>query len=219
VLVDNCAAYGVLITNGEFVSFYGDRPTQIVIGPENSGAVQFNNCAFWGPSYQCARVEGKGYVSFQQCHFLEWDSRAGAAPGIEVYSGMVNIQGCRFAKAAQSVHLRKAVRGGAITGNLFAMQNAVQLDEGATATIEANAVEAALTEPIAGSKVISVLGPHVRLEGEWWDYAGRGTYIGVAYFSVRQPFRPGRPSGLHLSVAKAVQYTAYTTPAATCKWR
>jgi len=184
VMIDNSAAYGLLITNGEFVALYGDRPTQIVVGPENSGSIQFNNCAFWGPSYQCARVEGKGYVSFNQCHFLEWDFQEGAAPGVDVKSGMVTIHGCRFGKGANSVRLGKAVRGAVVTGNLFAAENAVHVEEGATATVEANGVETPPAEPIAGSKVISVLGPHVRIEGEWWDYAGRGTYVGVAYFSV-----------------------------------
>ena len=186
VLVDNCAAYGLLITNGEFVALYGEQPTQIVVGPECSGSVQFNNSAFWGPSYQCARVEGKGYVSFHQCHFLEWDSQGGVAPGIDVNSGMVNIQGCRFAKGAPSVRLGKKVRGGVIAGNLFAVEDAVHVEDGVTATVAANAVEAPPEEPIAGSKVISVLGPHVRLQGEWWDYAGRGTYVGVAYFPIDQ---------------------------------
>ena len=184
VLIDNCAAYGLLITNGEFVALQGRHPTQIVVGPENSGSIQFSNCAFWGPSYQCARVEGKGYVSFHQCHFLEWDLEEGTAPGVDVHSGMVSIQGCRFGKGARSVRLGKAVRGGVITGNLFAAKDAVHIEEGATATVEANGLEAPPAEPIAGSKVISVLGPHVRLRGEWWDYAGRGTYVGVAYFSV-----------------------------------
>jgi len=184
VLIDNSAAYGLLITNGEFVALYGEHPTQIVVGPDNSGSVQFNNCAFWGPSYQCARVAGKGYVSFSQCHFLEWNSQEGIAPGVDVRSGAVNIHGCRFAKGAQSVRLGKAVRGAVVTGNLFATEDAVHIEEGVTATVAANAVEAAPVEPIAGSKVVSVLGPHVRLQGDWWDYAGRGTHVGVAYFCV-----------------------------------
>lgn len=186
VLIDNSAAYGLLITNGEFVALYGEHPTQIVVGPDNSGSVQFNNCAFWGPSYQCAKVSGKGYISFQQCHFLEWDFQEGAAPGVDVVSGMVNIQGCRFGKGAKSVRLGKAVRGAVVTGNLLAAADMVEIEPGATATVEANGVESPPQEPIAGSRVISVLGPNVRLTEEWWDYAGRGTYIGVAYFSVHK---------------------------------
>ncbi|HPO14512.1 MAG TPA: glycosyl hydrolase family 28-related protein [Candidatus Hydrogenedentes bacterium] len=186
VLIDNSAAYGLLITNGEFVALYGEHPTQIVVGPDNSGSIQFNNCAFWGPSYQCAKVAGKGYVSFQQCHFLEWDFQEGAAPGVDVDSGMVNIQGCRFGKGAKSVRLGKAVRGAVITGNLFGAKDKVEIEPGATATVEANGVESPPEAPTAGSKVINVLGPNVRLTEEWWDYAGRGTYVGVAYFSVHK---------------------------------
>jgi len=48
VVVDKAAPYGLLITNGEFVSMRADDPVEIIVGPENSGVVQFNNCAFWG---------------------------------------------------------------------------------------------------------------------------------------------------------------------------
>jgi len=218
VLVDNCAAYGLLITNGEFVALYGDSPTQIVVGPEHSGSVQFNNCSFWGPSRQCARVEGKGYVSFSQCHFLEWDSQEGVAAGVDVHSGAINIHGCRFAKGAESVRLRKAVRGAVVTGNLFAVEHAVHVEEGATATVAANGIEAAPVESVSGSKVIGVLGPDVRLKGEWWDYAGRGTHLGVAYFCVYVDTVASFT--WHLCVEKPGQYTLsawapkWVTPAA-----
>ena len=186
VQVDNCAAYGLLITNGEFVAIDGPNPTPIVVSPENSGTIQFNNCTFWGPCYQCARIDGKGHVSMSQCHFLEWDSHRSAAPGIQVSGGTFSLHASRFAKAAPSIHLGSHVRGAVITGNLFACPDPVTMDDGATATVEANGIETPPEEPVAGSRLIGVLGPDVRVDNEWWDYAGRETYLGVAYFSVQR---------------------------------
>lgn len=185
VQVDNCAAYGLLITNGEFVAIDGHNPTPIVVGPENSGTIQFNNCSSWGPCYQCAHIDGKGHVSFNQCHFLEWDSRHSAAPAIDVASGTFTLHASRFAKSAPTLRIGAGVRGAVVTGNLFASPDPVTVADGATATVEANGIQAPPEEPVAGSQVISVLGPGTRVEGEWWDYAGRGSYLGVAYFSVQ----------------------------------
>lgn len=186
VQVDNCAAYGLLITNGEFVAIDGPNPTPIVVGPDYSGTVQFNNCSTWGPCHQCARIEGKGYVSFSQCHFLEWDSKQGTAPAIDVKSGTVNVHGSRFSKAASSIRIGSKVRGAVVTGNLFAASEPVTVEPGATATVEANGVQAPREEAIAGSCIVDVMGADTRVDGEWWDFAGRGTYGGVGYFSVQR---------------------------------
>jgi hypothetical protein len=58
----------------------------------------------------------------------------------------------------RSVRLRKAVRGAVVTGNLFAVEHAVHVEEGATATVAATGIEAAPVESVSGSKVIGVLG-------------------------------------------------------------
>ncbi|HIJ65475.1 MAG TPA: hypothetical protein HPP77_05930, partial [Candidatus Hydrogenedentes bacterium] len=213
VLVDNCAAYGVLITNGQFVAIYGDKPTQVVVKPTHSGTVQFNNCAFWGPCHQCARLEGKGFVSFHQCHFLEWNPSRVQAPCIQADAGTVSVNGCRFAKAAESIALGAEVRGGAITGNLFGRVGAVRVSEGAHAVVEANAYEAPAEDPEAGSTLIGVLGPGVVIEGDWWDFAGRGTYSGLAYFSVPR----GVPAAFTWNLA-TIQPGAYALSAWIPKW-
>ncbi|MCL2743985.1 MAG: glycoside hydrolase family 55 protein, partial [Planctomycetaceae bacterium] len=54
LVVEQSAPFGILITNGEFVSFHGPEPTMIRIKETNRGAIRFSNCAFWGPCRQIA---------------------------------------------------------------------------------------------------------------------------------------------------------------------
>ena len=61
VEVEDCANYGLLITNGEFVAFRGPDPTMVDVKPTNRGSVRLVNCAFWGPCQQIARIAGRGY--------------------------------------------------------------------------------------------------------------------------------------------------------------
>ncbi|MGC9327882.1 MAG: glycosyl hydrolase family 28-related protein, partial [Candidatus Hinthialibacter sp.] len=67
VWVEATQPAGLLITNGEFVTFAKDDPIEIVTTPSFKGLVQFSNCSFWGPTDRCAQIEGQGFVSFQQC--------------------------------------------------------------------------------------------------------------------------------------------------------
>ncbi len=57
--VDNCSPIGLLISNGEFVSFHGPDPTMIRVEPGNSGSVRFVNCAFWGRATKSPRLRAK----------------------------------------------------------------------------------------------------------------------------------------------------------------
>ncbi len=135
VLVENAAPYGLLFTNGEFVAFPGTEPTQVVVSAKNRGVVQFNNCAFWGPCRQCARVEGKGFVSFNQCNFVEW---SGDAPCISALSGQLTINACRFARPGPGVELGSEVTGAVVTANLFPGTGAVTVAPNVPAVIENN---------------------------------------------------------------------------------
>ncbi len=63
VQVDQCAPFGLLITNGEFVSFLEPGPIEVVVSEANTGLVQFSNCAFWGPADRIASLRGCGAVS------------------------------------------------------------------------------------------------------------------------------------------------------------
>jgi hypothetical protein len=99
VLVEQTQPPGLLITNGEFVSFGGDQPTEVVVGPKHVGVVQFQNCAFWGPANQIAKIEGKGYVSFNNCNFCDWSAKGKTVPAISLLGGALSVVGCNFMRA------------------------------------------------------------------------------------------------------------------------
>jgi hypothetical protein len=120
VLVDNCSPIGLLITNGEFVSFPGELPTELVVKGTNSGNIQLQNCSFWGPADQIAKIEGSGVVSFNNCNFVDYDAHDLTLPAIEVLGGDVIINGCTFMKpAAFHVFLDKEVKSAVVTSNRF----------------------------------------------------------------------------------------------------
>jgi hypothetical protein len=117
VVVDQAAPYGLLITNGEFVSMRAEDPVEIIVGPGNNGAVQFNNCAFWGPSNQIAKIEGNGSVSFVQCNFVHWDHDKKDLPAIEANGGSLTVQSSCFRRSGKQVRLGPNHRSAVIFGN------------------------------------------------------------------------------------------------------
>ncbi len=120
LVVEQCAPYGLLITNGEFVSFHGPDPTMIEVAKDNRGNVRFSTCAFWGPCNQIARIAGGGTVGFADCNFCDWDRKKEGRCAIQVGSGTVLIRGCDFQKPKPHVELGEKVRRAVITGNVFA---------------------------------------------------------------------------------------------------
>ena len=119
VLVEQSAPMGLLITNGEFVSFHGPDPTMVEVAPTHAGSVRFVNCAFWGPCNQIARVAGKGTVGFGDCTFVQWDKPREGRAALQIEDGTVLVRGCEFRQAKAHVSLGEAVRRAVITGNVF----------------------------------------------------------------------------------------------------
>lgn len=119
LVVDQCAPFGLLITNGEFVSFHGPDPTMIDVGKDNTGSARFVNCAFWGPCNQIARIAGNGTVGFGDCTFTEWGGKNGDLPAIQVQSGTILIRGCEFRQDRPQIRLGKDVRRAVIAENVF----------------------------------------------------------------------------------------------------
>jgi hypothetical protein len=119
LVVEQCAPYGLLITNGEFVSFHGPDPTMIDVEKTNSGSVRFVNCAFWGPCNQIAKIAGTGTVGFGDCTFVQWGGKEGDRPAIQVESGTVVIRGCEFRQDRPQIRLGEKVERAIITDNLF----------------------------------------------------------------------------------------------------
>jgi hypothetical protein len=119
VVVDDCAPFGLLITNGEFVSFHGPDPTMVEVKETNRGSVRFVNCAYWGPCNQIARIAGRGTVGFSDCTFVQWGGKEGDRAAIQVQSGTVLVRGCEFRQKRPQIDLGKDVTRAIITENIL----------------------------------------------------------------------------------------------------
>jgi hypothetical protein len=119
LVVEQSAPYGLLITNGEFVSFHGPDPTMIEIAQDNTGSIRFVNCAFWGPCNQIAKIAGRGTVGFGDCTFTQWGGKEGNRPAIQAHSGTILIRGCEFRQDRPQVQLGKDVKRAIIAENIF----------------------------------------------------------------------------------------------------
>jgi hypothetical protein len=120
VVVEECAPFGLLITNGEFVSFHGPDPTMIEVADTNRGSIRFVNCACWGPCNQIARIAGTGTVGLSDCTFVQWGGKEGNRPAIDARSGAVLIRGCEFRQDRPQVRLGANVSRAVVAENVFA---------------------------------------------------------------------------------------------------
>jgi hypothetical protein len=111
LVVEECAPYGLLITNGQFVSFHGPDPTMVEVRETHRGSVRFVNCAFWGPCNQIARIGGAGTVGFSDCTFVEWGGNEGTRPAIQVRAGTLLVRGCEFRQDRPQIELGPASPG------------------------------------------------------------------------------------------------------------
>jgi hypothetical protein len=119
VVVDASAPMGLLISNGEFVSFHGPDPTMVAVNSAHKGAVRFVNCAFWGPCNQIARIAGSGTVGFSDCTFVQWDRKKEGRHALQVESGRVLIRGCEFQEDKPHIDLGEKVQRAVISDNLY----------------------------------------------------------------------------------------------------
>jgi hypothetical protein len=119
LVVENCAPFGLLISNGEFVSFHGPDPTMVRVAATNSGSVRMVNCAFWGPCNQIAKVAGKGTVGFSDCTFVQWDHQREGRAALQFESGSALVRGCEFREDKPQIELGEQVRRALISDNLI----------------------------------------------------------------------------------------------------
>ena len=117
--VEQCSPIGLLISNGEFVSFHGLDPTMVRVGTNNTGSVRFVNSAFWGPCNQIAKIAGKGTVGFSDCTFVHWDSKKEGRHALQFESGNVIVHGCEFQENKPQIELGESVRRAVVTDNLI----------------------------------------------------------------------------------------------------
>lgn len=136
VQVDQTAPMGILITNGEFVSFRGSNPTMVRVAPEHSGTVRFVNCAFWGPNKQIAVIEGNGTVGFSDCTFMQWDKDREGRSAIQARSGTVLVRGCEFRDNRPQVEIGEHIRRAVVTDNV--MTGAVRVTNRSKGAVQIN---------------------------------------------------------------------------------
>jgi len=117
VVVDAIQYMGLLITNGQFVSFNGPNPVEIVVNPTCRGSVRLTNCAFWGPAKQIATLKGQSFVSFENCFISDWGKDDPAMPGLDAQSGRIQVRGCSFQSDRPAVRLGPEVKHAVITDN------------------------------------------------------------------------------------------------------
>jgi hypothetical protein len=110
---------GLLITNGEFVSFRGPDPTMVVVAPSHAGVVRFVNCSFWGPCNQITRIAGTGTVGFDDCTFVHWGGKGGETAAIQAAGGSLLVRGCDFRQDRPQIELYPGVVKAVITENLI----------------------------------------------------------------------------------------------------
>jgi len=110
VVVEAMQPPGILITNGQFVSFGGDC---VVTTPTyTSGSLQLTNCSFWGPIRHIAHLQGAGAVSMHQCHMLQYEQAA-----IVAEAGEITVSTSRFNQEHPDLVLGQAVKAAVFVGN------------------------------------------------------------------------------------------------------
>lgn len=127
VLVEQSQKPGLLITNGQFVSIGAPDPTEVVVTATHDGVVLFQNCSFWGPARQIARVAGKGVVSFGNCNFLtwgygnaNWTGGGPHIPAIEHFGGKLTVMGCTFGENKEQLWVRGETASAIFAANQLA---------------------------------------------------------------------------------------------------
>ncbi len=136
VRVEQSQSPGLLITNGEFVSFDhlalgGMQPRQVVVEAANNGPVRFVNSSFWGPSDGIAKLAGRGTVGFNACTIVQWNP---AFAAVESAGAPLIINGCEFQQPGTQVRLGKSVRQAVVSGNLFA--GTLRIDNQSSGAVE-----------------------------------------------------------------------------------
>ncbi|MDH7482358.1 MAG: glycosyl hydrolase family 28-related protein [Armatimonadota bacterium] len=207
VLVEQTQPPGLLITNGEFVSFLGEKPTEVVVKASHTGVVSFQNCSFWGPAHQIARIAGTGTISFNNCNFCQWDAEGKNIPAIETFGGNLLVNGCNFMSKGRQVALRGQTKSAVITANRMAGQEAIANPAKANLQCGLNAAEIPPARPKEerGAIVIDDTDspPAVSFSGKWYmtpntESQQIGYYLGTRWAwkgtgDSKAVFRPNIP--------------------------
>ena len=108
---------GVTFTNCQFMS-------TIDVDSGNKGPAKFTACGFWGTEETASHaiIRGKGNVTFDNCHFIDWARGDKAAPCIVAHEGGVTISASEFLDrdaGKRHIQLDEKVDSAIIMGNRF----------------------------------------------------------------------------------------------------
>jgi len=123
--VTPCAVKVAQVAAGSGVSFVnGMLMSGVEVGPENRGPVKFTGCGFWAVRglERHARLQGRGTVIFNSCHFSNWDQKHTGAPCIYADNSQLIVTSCDFNTDRSDrckVGLGPRVRAAVISSNLM----------------------------------------------------------------------------------------------------
>jgi hypothetical protein len=139
LVVEDALHIGVLISNGEFVSFRGPDPTMVRVGTNNTGSVRFVNCSFWGQCNQVAKIAGKGTIGFSDCTFAHWDRKKEGRAALQIEGGNVIVRGCEFQQDKPQISLGRDAKRAVIAENLVRGKLRVTNESKGTVIVKDNA--------------------------------------------------------------------------------
>ena len=77
----------------------------IEVKDTNGGPVKFNNCGFWAGGEHIttshADIHGSGHVTFNECHFTNWDHKGEGKPAIFADGNGLTVSSCDFMDAGK----------------------------------------------------------------------------------------------------------------------
>lgn len=156
IRIENSNPYGIQILGGTFVSHANFKPEKglridkesdvipniIETTGSSDGPVQFSNCSFFGAPVHIALLQGKGFITFNQCLFRGWDVKNTGAEAIRALNGKLSVSDSQFLEwpgtRLNSVYLGESVASAKIIGNLSSSETRINSQIGERAVIDSN---------------------------------------------------------------------------------
>ena len=121
---------GISFVNGMIMSL-------VEVGPENRGPVKFTGTGFWSVREQAehARIQGRGTVMFNSCHFSHWDRIEEGVACLDIDSAHAIITASEFESPRDdmtAVRIGPNVESAVVVGNRLGRGAAIDTSEADT---------------------------------------------------------------------------------------
>ncbi len=112
---------GVTFTNCQMMA-------GVEVMQSNTGPVKFIGTGFWatGSTTNMTKLQGKGFVLFEGCHFNNWDSMEKGDYCIDANCDQITINTCLFMQPKKHIRLGKNVKSAIITSNQFTGKTVIE---------------------------------------------------------------------------------------------